>query len=442
MELRKKFSVFLACVAVSLFVIEKFGVTRAYAHPISQGRMDVTIEKQRILVKAAIALEEVCISNQLLVNEASVYSITGDHVRKHGEYLLKHVFVYADGKPLTGKVLKHELPEKLQRKLGPEEIQIEMAHYEFEYALPAGAEPPAVLLMKQDVLNEVLYAPGNPWQATYVMTVGQIERQPIEGMLLTSTQPMLFTCDWSAPPATLVPPAPGEKIPARVDTGATAKEFMKHGIQHILEGYDHLLFVTALVLAAVSFWDLIKVVSVFTLSHSLTLALSALGYVKLDSSIVEPMIAASIVFVALQNAFFPKRSRGWVRLAAAFFFGLFHGLGFAGGCLEAMEGMQMTTVLLAIASFSIGVEIGHQIVVLPTFALLTLLRRAQKEPAKVEKFNHITLKYGSLAISAAGMFYLVTALGWFHIGSNEEKSGQKQKGSELRRTEAIARRES
>jgi hypothetical protein len=186
-----------------------------------------------------------------------------------------------------------------------------------------------------------------------------------------------------------------------------------------------LLFVIALVLAAVSFWDLVKVVTVFTLSHSLTLALSALNIVRLDSSIVEPMIAASIVFVALQNAFFPEGSRGWVRLSAAFFFGLFHGLGFAGGCLEAMEGMQSTTIMLAIAAFSLGVEIGHQVVVLPVFGLLTLLRRAQKSPEKVETFNRVSLKYGSLMISAAGLFYLVTALGWFKFGPEEKKSDLK-----------------
>ncbi|MCI0425221.1 MAG: HupE/UreJ family protein, partial [Actinobacteria bacterium] len=70
-----------------------------------------------------------------------------------------------------------------------------------------------------------------------------------------------------------------------------AAAFMRHGITHILGGYDHLLFVGALVLAVVSLWDLIKVISAFTLAHTLTLALAAFDLIRLPAAIVEPMIA-------------------------------------------------------------------------------------------------------------------------------------------------------
>ena len=106
---------------------------------------------------------------------------------------------------------------------------------------------------------------------------------------------------------------------------------------HILTGYDHLLFVSALVLAATGIWDLIKVVSAFTLAHTLTLTLSVFNIVTLSERIVEPMIAASIICVAVQNVFWPERSRGWTRLGIAFAFGLFHGLGFGRG-LEGCDG--------------------------------------------------------------------------------------------------------
>jgi len=428
MNLRRRLSLFLAFVATALLCIEWAGQRPAAAHPIAQGRMDVQIHLTHVRVAAQIALEEVCISNQLFANAAAAYQLTDAHITKHGEYLLQHIFVYADGKPLSGKVIHKDLPQQSRRELGPEEIQKEYAIYEFEFALTKDAPPPATILLKQNVLNEVLFAPGNPWQATYVMVVGQIDRQPTEGLLLTSTQPIVFPCDWSPAPTTTVTKTEDGKLPAKTDSGMTFKSFMTHGIHHILEGYDHLLFVTALVLAAVSFWDLIKVVSAFTIAHSLTLALSVFNIVRLDSSIVEPMIAASIVFVALQNAFFPKRSRGWIRLGAAFFFGLFHGLGFAGGCLDAMEGMQSTTVLLAIIAFSIGVEIGHQVVVLPMFGLLTLIRRSRKNEEGVERFNGATLKYGSIVISAAGIFYLVNALGWFHFGDEAKPESEKKAG--------------
>jgi hypothetical protein len=114
--------------------------------------------------------------------------------------------------------------------------------------------------------------------------------------------------------------------------------------------------------------------------------------------------------VAAQNIFWPDRSRGWVRLAAAFFFGLFHGLGFAGGLLEAMEGMSGGAVLLAIAAFSVGVEVGHQVIVIPLFAALKLARRSRPDGDGRERVSLIAQRYGSALISVAGMFYLVIAL--------------------------------
>src|SRR6185369_4305874 len=125
-------------------------------------------------------------------------------------------------------------------------------------------------------------------------------------------------------------------------------------------------------------WDLVKVVTAFTLAHSLTLTLCVLDIFRLPERVVEPMIALSIVFVAVENIFWPNRTKGWGRLGAAFFFGLFHGLGFAGGLLDAMESLGGGAVVVAIIAFSVGVEIGHQVVVLPFFGALRLLRRTQK----------------------------------------------------------------
>lgn len=166
----------------------------------------------------------------------------------------------------------------------------------------------------------------------------------------------------------------------------------------------------ALVLATVTLLDLVKVITAFTLAHTITLTLAVLDLVRLPSSVVEPMIAASIVFVALQNVFWPERTRGWSRLAVAFFFGLFHGLGFAGGLLSAMEGMSGMAVGLTILAFSIGVELGHQIVVLPVFCALKLARAAQPDQDRRNQISARALRYGSAAISMAGIFYLIAAL--------------------------------
>jgi hypothetical protein len=102
-------------------------------------------------------------------------------------------------------------------------------------------------------------------------------------------------------------------------SGSLFKAFFYQGIHHILTGYDHLLFISALVLAATTFWDLLKVVTAFTIAHTITLSLAAFNLVSLPQGVVEPFISASIVFVALQNVFWPSRARGWSRRGAAFF---------------------------------------------------------------------------------------------------------------------------
>src|SRR5262249_39515295 len=148
--------------------------------------------------------------------------------------------------------------------------------YELDYPLAA---MPRQVSLRQNLLNEILYAPGNPWEATFAVRVSEEGRLTHEGLLLTSKQSLAVTGEGSGR-----------------DRGRMFGAYLRHGITHILSGYDHLLFIAALALAAVTFWDLIKVVSAFTLAHTVTLALSALNIVRLPSHVVEPMIAASIVF--------------------------------------------------------------------------------------------------------------------------------------------------
>lgn len=205
-----------------------------------------------------------------------------------------------------------------------------------------------------------------------------------------STYRLTFTLD--APKA--------RRLPQRQDAQPVLQTFFWHGVHHILTGYDHLLFIGALVLGATTLWDLVKVVTAFTLAHTITLA--ALNLVHLPDTIVEPLIAASIVCVAAQNILAPDQARGWSRLAIAFVFGLFHGLGFAGGLLDLMHPMPKGTILLAILGFSLGVEAGNQLVLLPLFALLKTVRHTR--PARSLQ------RLGSAAISLAGLYYLCLAL--------------------------------
>ena|SRR6266496_600729 len=378
---------YLAFSLFSLILVSSWSGV-AYAHPVAQGRLEIDIFADKIHARARVSNEEVFVQNALSSREENGQLTRDEMYRRHGDYLLQHIHVLADGKSLLGHLADITAP----RAAG-----LQLAIYDFEFALPAA---PAGLRIDEDVLNEFDYAPGNRWEATYVTRVAQQGRQPVEGLLLTSREPLMIDCDWTTV-------SPRENNTARVDQWRLTKEYVRHGVMHILTGYDHLLFISALVLAVVSLWDLVKVITAFTIAHSITLSLSILNVVRLSGRIVEPMIAASIIFVALQNVFWPRRSRGAARLGIAFFFGLFHGLGFAGGLLAAMEGMAGLTVGLAILAFSFGIELGHQVVVVPIFGGLKLIRPLGTKSVPLSEY---ALRYGSAVICAAGIFYLVAAL--------------------------------
>ena len=124
--------------------------------------------------------------------------------------------------------------------------------------------------------------------------------------------------------------------------------YVGSGVEHIFIGYDHIAFLIALLLWARKLWPVVKVVTAFTVAHSITLALAVLDVVTLPSSLVEPMIAASIVWVAAEN-FFSKRIAG--RWKVTFLLGLVHGFGFAGVLREF--GLPSDALGLALAGFNI-----------------------------------------------------------------------------------------
>ena len=377
--------------AVSLLIaVLVAGIDTAESHPVAQGSMEIEIFPDKIRAQVRVSMEEVFVQNAMSAGATGANVDLEEQCRRHGEYLLQHLYVFADQQRLDGRTTGITRPPVS----GPQR-----AIYDLEYTLTA---KPAQVRVDQNVLNEFDYAPGNRWEATYVVRVAQQGQSPVEGLLLTSRDPLVIDCNWNA--FTVAGAAP---IPGTLDKWRLTKEYLHHGILHILTGYDHLLFIGALVLAVVTLWDLIKVITAFTLAHSITLTLSVLNLVRLPGHVVEPMIALSIVFVALQNVFWPEQTRGITRLAVAFFFGLFHGLGFAGGLLDAMQGMAGLTIGLAIVAFSLGVEIGHQVVVIPVFVLRKVLLAKKGASSRAAGF---LFRYGSATIACAGLFYLVLAL--------------------------------
>jgi hypothetical protein len=177
--------------------------------------------------------------------------------------------------------------------------------------------------------------------------------------------------------------------------------FVQAGIEHIFLGYDHIAFLAAIVLWAQRLWPVIKIVTAFTIAHSITLSLAALQIVVIPSAIVEPAIAATIMFVAVEN-FFSRNVDG--RWRVTFVFGLIHGFGFASALQEI--GLPANAVVPALAAFNIGVEIGQVMIVGLIFPLLLWSDRIGR--AAAPEGRHPAVVYVcSAAILALGLYWLM-----------------------------------
>lgn len=146
--------------------------------------------------------------------------------------------------------------------------------------------------------------------------------------------------------------------------------FIEIGFHHIMIGIDHILFVIALVLGTRKFSDVLKVITVFTIAHSITIGLTAMKFLNLPPEIIEPLIALSIAFVAVESILgFSSK----FRFAVVFLFGLIHGVGFAGALLLNNEITWQS--LLSILSFNVGVEVGQALIIVFLFPLLLYIRK-------------------------------------------------------------------
>ena len=176
--------------------------------------------------------------------------------------------------------------------------------------------------------------------------------------------------------------------------------FIKAGFEHIIpQGIDHILFVLGLFFSTLKFRSLILQVSAFTLAHSITLALAALGFVKLQLSVVEPLIFLSVVWVAFENCLF-KQTTKW-RPLIVFIFGLLHGLGFA--ALLSQYGLPKDNFISLLLAFNVGVEIGQLTVLLVAFILIRLIFR------KYKSNNQLKIP-ASILIGIFGLYWFIESL--------------------------------
>ena len=181
---------------------------------------------------------------------------------------------------------------------------------------------------------------------------------------------------------------------ATVPIASVISNYIKIGFIHIIpRGLDHILFVLGLFLYAPRWRPLLVQITIFTIAHSLTLALASRGLVSVPATIVEPMIAASIAYVALENLW--QRKLRLSRLLIIFTFGLLHGLGFAS--VLADIGLPSSDFLISLISFNIGVELGQITVIAAALSLSLLL------PLSPDRYRRLITIPFSLVIGAIGI---------------------------------------
>jgi len=186
-----------------------------------------------------------------------------------------------------------------------------------------------------------------------------------------------------------------QSLPA--DERPTGINLLELGARHILTGYDHLLFLLALVLVTRSLVEMAKIVTSFTVAHSITLALTGLGVLEgLPSRLVESAIALSIVYVAVENLVRRDIRRRWL---LTFFFGLVHGFGFASALGELGLGSGGTGIVFPLLTFNLGIELAQLALAAVALPVLAWLRRRRF-------FVQRLVPVGSCVVALAGGWWL------------------------------------
>jgi hypothetical protein len=231
----------LLCLAAILTLL-RLGASTAAAHPVAQGAMEIVVRPEWVDIHARVSNEEAFVAEAFGENKDA--DTTLDAVwRRHGEYLLAHLHLTVDSAPVAGRIAGMTPPEK-----NTPEARVS---YDLQFHLASNQTHPRTIELRQDVLNEIPFAPGNPWEASYVVRISQKDRTLYQGLLWTSRQPLAFTCDWSAFNA-----AVGKSLNA--EKTATAGAFTWQGIMSALGSRRSLLFVAGLALASAGVWVGVK----------------------------------------------------------------------------------------------------------------------------------------------------------------------------------------
>ena len=314
--------------SLSLMFFASVLINEAQAHPPGLSSMDVTINSTDLLIKVTFSTQDI---------EAIVPMDFDRDAEVTAEELTQAKPKIAD---LVDAKLEVIIDDKISHPIESWRVEFDNqnnAHVELIYR----AHPEENL--KIDSLLLKMFADGHQQFVTLRKDSGEVLA---EKMLKKDDASLSLDLNIDRKP---------QATP--VTTWSAFADFFRLGIEHILTGYDHLLFLFALLAVTHNFWPALKIITFFTIAHSITLALAGLELFELPSSIVEPLIAATIVYVSLENMIQGEQvsDRHWL----TFSFGLIHGFGFAGVLKEMEISTGSSGILMPLFSFNLGIESGQ-----------------------------------------------------------------------------------
>ena len=296
--------------------------------------------------------------------------------------------------------------------------QLSDTEYELAWRIPSTVEPmnlPAIYLEGScDEKKALSVTTGLLGKRLYECVGRDVSLQV--GLYFPRTNPSLSSIvriERSGFPSKFLHAGPGVtliKIPPSIDDNSLLSEYGKLGVEHILRGYDHLLFLLCVVWLAFTFKRIVLAVTGFTIAHSITLGLAALGVVTPAIEPTEALIALSIIFVAAELARQNRDSLSWrYPVAVSSVFGLLHGFGFASVLKEI--GLPTNDILMALLAFNLGVEAGQLLFIV---ALVILVWSVQKTSAgKFDLSGPLSQKLGGYVVGIFATFWFFERLATF-----------------------------
>lgn len=370
--------------SASFAVISLTFPTAVEAHTSGETYVWINVEDTRFSGRVEINLNDIRDKLHIEVPNTDPLSVVREHQEEILAYVRDHFELRAKGNEIPisfGEIQQLDLSENEEGN-----------YVQFSYNTPKGEVPDIIevknsLFVGTDLLHRSLVCieknekSGQEFTSQFVaMVFGQ--HNPVQELDLTNIELLM-----------------------------RPRDFIWQGVLHIWIGTDHILFIITLLLPAVliyqetkwnpvssfkeAFWNIIRIVTIFTVAHSITLSLAALGLVKLPSWIVESVIALSIILVAI-NTISPRfKDKTWMVI---FGFGLFHGMGFATVMSELP--FRMMNLVKVLIGFNIGVEIGQLAIVAAVFPVIFLLRKSRA-------YVPLILRGGSAIIAVVACFWFV-----------------------------------